>query len=200
MLFSSQPMTQIHRAGMALCSTQRAQIELLLCYKTQCQTILLHTSFKLRFNGHIITFPPMKFKQFQPKSICSFYLLALWYSFMRLWVTFFTQSRRTWYAAVILLRWQKKQNKISSIFWRDISKRQKRFFISGSGTAAVSLSWYTVVSQVMYRSRGFVAARLRAVTCSRSLSSPMTAAVFQSMISEKGSSQPLLSITGTHAA
>lgn len=28
----------------------------------------------------------------------------------------------------------------------------------------------------------------------------MTAAVFQSMISEKGSSQPLLSITGTHAA
>ena len=38
------------------------------------------------------------------------------------------------------------------------------------------------------------------VTCSRSLSSPMTAAVFQSMISEKGSSQPLLSITGTHAA
>ena len=37
-------------------------------------------------------------------------------------------------------------------------------------------------------------------TCSRSLSSPMTAAVFQSMISEKGSSQPLLSITGTHAA
>lgn len=37
-------------------------------------------------------------------------------------------------------------------------------------------------------------------TCSRSLSSPMTAAVFQSMISEKGSSQPLLSITGTQAA
>lgn len=34
--------------------------------KAQCQTILLHTSFKLRFNGHIITFSPMKFKQFQP--------------------------------------------------------------------------------------------------------------------------------------
>lgn len=27
-------------------------------YNTQCQTLLLHTSFKLRFNGHIITFPP----------------------------------------------------------------------------------------------------------------------------------------------
>jgi len=26
----------------------------------QCQAVLLHTSFKLRFNGHIITFPPMK--------------------------------------------------------------------------------------------------------------------------------------------
>lgn len=37
-------------------------------------------------------------------------------------------------------------------------------------------------------------------TCKRSLSSPITAAVFQSMISEKGSSQPLLSITGTQAA
>lgn len=37
-------------------------------------------------------------------------------------------------------------------------------------------------------------------TCNRSLSSPITAAVFQSMISEKGSSQPLLSITGTQAA
>lgn len=37
----------------------------LLHYKTQSQTILLHTSFKLRFNGRIITFPPMKFKPFQ---------------------------------------------------------------------------------------------------------------------------------------
>lgn len=37
-------------------------------------------------------------------------------------------------------------------------------------------------------------------TCNSSLSSPITAAVFQSMISEKGSSQPLLSITGTQAA
>lgn len=40
-----------------------AQSEMkLLRYKTQCQTILLYTSFKLRFNGHIITSPPMKFK------------------------------------------------------------------------------------------------------------------------------------------
>lgn len=37
-------------------------------------------------------------------------------------------------------------------------------------------------------------------TCRRSLSSPMTEAVRQSMISEKGSSQPLLSMTGTQAA
>lgn len=37
-------------------------------------------------------------------------------------------------------------------------------------------------------------------TCSSSLSSPMTAAVFQAMTSEKGSSQPLLSMTGTQAA
>lgn len=41
-----------------------AQMEL-FCSKTQCQTILLHTSFKLRFNGHIITSPPMKLEQFQ---------------------------------------------------------------------------------------------------------------------------------------
>lgn len=38
------------------------------------------------------------------------------------------------------------------------------------------------------------------LTCNSSLSSPITAALFQSMISEKGSSQPLLSITGTQAA
>lgn len=41
---------------------------------------------------------------------------------------------------------------------------------------------------------------LQVSTCNSSLSSPITAAVFQSMISEKGSSQPLLSITGTQAA
>lgn len=34
-------------------------------YKTQCQTILLHTSVKLGFNGHIITFLPMKLRQSQ---------------------------------------------------------------------------------------------------------------------------------------
>lgn len=75
------------------------------------------------------------------------------------------------------------------------SERESDF---SCGNAAVSLRrvtfrWYTEHVIV-------VRARLRAVTCSRSLSSPMTAAVFQSMISEKGSSQPLLSITGTHAA
>lgn len=42
--------------------------------------------------------------------------------------------------------------------------------------------------------------RQRFLTCSRSLSSPITAPVFQLMTSEKGSSQPLLSMTGTQAA
>ena len=43
--------------GVFWCRTERAQTEPSR-RKAQCQTILLHTSFKLRFNGHIITFPP----------------------------------------------------------------------------------------------------------------------------------------------
>lgn len=58
-------MAQAHCCCCCRCCTEWAQMEL-LHYKTQCQTILLHTSFKLRFNGHIITFSPMKFKLFQP--------------------------------------------------------------------------------------------------------------------------------------
>lgn len=38
------------------------------------------------------------------------------------------------------------------------------------------------------------------LTCNSNLSSPMTAACFQSITSENGSSHPLLSITGTQAA
>lgn len=40
--------------------------------ETQCQIILLHTSVKLGFNGHIITFLPVKLEQFQlnPSAHC----------------------------------------------------------------------------------------------------------------------------------
>lgn len=36
---------------------------------TPCQTIWSRTLFKLRFNGHIITFLPMKHRQFPPNSL-----------------------------------------------------------------------------------------------------------------------------------
>lgn len=42
--------------------------------------------------------------------------------------------------------------------------------------------------------------RRLSLTCNSNLSSPMTAACFQSITSENGSSHPLLSITGTQAA
>lgn len=39
--------------------------------KTQCQTILLHTSVKLGFNGHIITFLSVKLEPFQPNQLAA---------------------------------------------------------------------------------------------------------------------------------
>ena len=53
--------------------------------------------------------------------------------------------------------------------------------------AAAIINWYT-------EGRGLF------LTCNNNLSSPMTAAWFQSITSENGNSHPLLSITGTQAA
>lgn len=133
-----------------------AQMEL-FCSKTQCQTILLHTSFKLRFNGPIITSPPMKLQQFQLNPFA-----------------------RSIYLRSHVIMW--------GFEWHSNSQ--------GPGVP----SEFVFGRQAEGGDRFRWASQGGPVTWSRSLSSPMTAAVFQSMISEKGSSQPLLSITGTHAA
>lgn len=43
------------------------------CHKAQCQTILSHTSFKRGFNGNIITFTTVTFRQFLPRPFARSY-------------------------------------------------------------------------------------------------------------------------------
>lgn len=76
--------------------------------KSQCQTILLHTSFQLGFNVHIITFPPMNLEQFRLKSICWLYLFALSCNNVRLWVTFSNRQGAVMPSEVMLSRKQKE--------------------------------------------------------------------------------------------
>ncbi len=175
--------------------TDWAQMEL-LCRKTQGQTTLSHTSFKLTFNGHIISFSPIKFRQFLPNPfVHSVYLRSHITTQSFEWHSQAVDDLVCYSNSVKLTKHSnRKPNRISYYQWREsvCSGYQK----AGEGQL---LFVCPLQFQQTRWACGFGGVAWT-VTCSRSLSSPMTAAVFQSMISEKGSSQPLLSITGTHAA
>ncbi len=87
-------------------------------------------------------------------------------------------------------------NIINQLNWERLSKSSNQADFSPN----VWHNYYSIWAGYNRDSGKDAIKHIRFQTCSRSLSSPITAAVFQSMTSEKGSSQPLLSMTGTQAA